>query len=180
MPSCTGEKKCKEIDSKAKGRRAAEVVEQRISARMPRRECPVEVGVVGDDLRVAREFDEPRKRFVRRRRISHVLVMDVRQVGDIFGNGLAGVHERHVPIDDLTVLHSRGSDLGQLIMVEGKARRLRVDHDDVLVEIAEIGILRILVKMRVTVLHPVRRSIADKYIEHVVHKASLNYSKRFT
>ena len=64
--------------------------------------------------------------------------MNVGEVRDIFRDGFSRVHERYEPFDDLALLHTSGGYLRQLVMMERETGRLRVQHDDVAVEIAEI------------------------------------------
>ena len=85
---------------------------------MARRERAIEIRVVSDNLRVASKFHQAGERLIGRGSICNVLVVDIRQVRHVIGNRLARVDERHVPIDDLPMLHSRRCDLRQLVMIE--------------------------------------------------------------
>ena len=132
---------------------------------MLRREVAVEFRIVRNDFRVAHKRHQVCKRLLRRGRIGHVFVVNVRQMGNIVGNGLAGIDEGDEPVDDLTLFHTRRRDLGQLIVVERKARRFGVEHDDVAVKLAVICAARLLGKRGIALEHIFGRSIRNKAFE---------------
>lgn len=60
---------------------------------------------------------------------------------DVFGNGLARIHEGDEPFGDLALAHARGGNLGQPVVMERNAGGFGVDDHHVLIERAEIGCL---------------------------------------
>ena len=115
------------------------VFQKGVPARMTCGERSVKSDVVRHDLGGSDKLDKRGQRLLRQRSIRHVLIMDVREVGDIFRNRLTRIHERDEPFSDLAALHARRSDLRQLVMVEGEARGLGVQDDDIGVQLTIIG-----------------------------------------
>ena len=87
------------------------VFQKGVPARMTCGERSVKPDVVRHDLGGSDELDKRGQRLLRQRSIRHVLIMDVREVGDIFRNRLTRIHERDEPFSDLAALHARRSDL---------------------------------------------------------------------
>ena len=105
---------------------------------MASRERAVELSIVGNHLRIARELDKPRECLVRGGSIRHILVMNIRQMSNIIGNRFSRIDERHIPIDHFAVFHTRRSNLSKLIMIKGETRGFGVDHHNVLVKSTKI------------------------------------------
>ena len=116
-----------------------DVVQKRVSTRMASRKRAVKLSVVGDYLRIAGKLDKPCECLIRRRCVRYIFIMDVRQMSDIIGNRFPRIDERHIPINDLTMLHARRGNLRKLVMVKGETRGFGVDYDDVLIKVAKVS-----------------------------------------
>ena len=144
------------------------VLEQGIPARVARREGAVEFGVMRDHLCVAHERGELGKRIRRGRSVGYIAIVNVGEVRHIFRNRLAGVHERDEPLDNLTVLHSSGCDLRQLVVMERETRGFRVQHHDIVVEIAKIRRSGDFGKRRIAIADGLRRTIAYETLQGIL------------
>ena len=105
---------------------------------MTSRKRAVKFSIVSDYLRIAGKLDKPCECLIRRRCVRYIFIMDVRQMSDIIGNRFPRIDERHIPINDLTMLHARRGNLRKLVMVKREARGFGVNYHDVLVKIAEV------------------------------------------
>ena len=105
---------------------------------MASRERAVELSIVGNHLRIARELDKPRECLIRRRCVRYIFIMDIRQMSNIIGNLFSWIDESHIPIDHFAVFHTRRSDLSKLIMIKGETRGFGVDHHNVFVKSTKI------------------------------------------
>ena len=99
---------------------------------------PVESCIVRHDQGVSHEVDQALQRFIRRRRADEVFVVNVRELHDVFGQELPGVHECHVPIAYASVFDARSSNLDELVVRKRQAGGLGVEYDHVGIEAPKI------------------------------------------
>ena len=100
----------------------------------------VEVDIVRNHLRIASELNQSRKGFLRRRRTSNILIVNVSQMSNVLGNRFARIYKRNEPVNDLALLKARGSDLDQLIMSERKASGFGIYDNDILIHRTKVGL----------------------------------------
>ena len=111
---------------------------QGIPRRMLGAEVLIEGGIMRHKIAFAHEFDQARQSLCGTRGVLDVLVVDIGQMLDFFGNGLSGVHEGGVPAHDLTLAKASCGDLGQLIILERDTCGLGIDHHHILIQFPEI------------------------------------------
>ena len=140
------------------------VFRKRRAVHVLRCEITIELGVVRHDVRCSNEFDKIGESLGGSRGIGDVFVMDIRQPRNIFGNRLSRIHECHEPFDDFPVFHPGGGDLRQFIVVDGKSRGLRIENDDIAIELSVIGALRGFVQTRVPIADIAGRAFDDVFL----------------
>ena len=101
------------------------------SARVVVEQRRVERRVVRDEHGAAREPLEVRQHALERRRVGDHRVRNAGQLGDVWRNRTAGVHQPIEALDRTEPAKTHGADLGYAGLADPLARRLHVDHDDV-------------------------------------------------
>ena len=127
--------------------------------------------VVRDDGSISRKLLEGTERLGRQGRVGHHLVGDARQSHDL-GRYLAfRTYKRVERVDDHTTAQARRGYLDDLARPEVEPRLLRVHHDDVVFEQAEVALGRALSKRRVPSTHVGVSSRGNDGLEGRVHGA---------
>ena len=72
------------------------------------------------------------------RSVADVGVGYARELGDLGGDGPAGMHEGLEALPDLAAAEQRRGDLYEVAVLEGEARRLGVEHHDLVLEGTEV------------------------------------------
>ena len=96
---------------------------------LARQESRVEADVVADDWRLADEVAQRRDDGGDGRRADDVLRADAGDTGDEMRNGPAGVDQRAVLVDDLTIAQANRADFDDGIVEWVEAGRLQVNRD---------------------------------------------------
>ena len=151
------------------------VFQQRVAARMLRREVAVEFRVVCDQFRVAHERDQLRQRLFGARGIGHVLVVDVGEVHHVFGDGFPWVDEGDEPVGYFAALHARGGYLCQFVVIERETRRFGVDDDDVAIQIPIVGLRCRFRKGRIPRAYGQRRPVAYEILQSFAFRGIVRF-----
>ena len=101
-------------------------------------EGAVKGGVVREHGVAAHEFRERGDGVPGVGRVGDHRVGDVRELGDLGRDELLGVHEGVEALHDVAPRDACRRDLDELAVAERQTRRLGVEHDDVLLEQAEV------------------------------------------
>ena len=93
-----------------------------------------------------------------RRGVSHIGVRNARELGNLGGNQLLGMHKGIEAVNDLAARESGRGNLNQLIVLHRKTRGLGVEDDDILLDKTERLRLGALGKRGVGIDDKLRRS----------------------
>ena len=99
----------------------------------------IEVGVVGDQGPVPGIVQESLHGFLLAGSVGHVLIPDARELGDVRGDRLAGIHEGIKRREDLAPPEDDRADLGHAVQLGIQAGRFDVEGDKLGIE-REVGL----------------------------------------
>ncbi len=97
----------------------------------------VERGVVCDHRAATDKIGESGDGLNRRRGICHIGICNARELGNLGGNQLFGMHEGIEAVDDLAARKTGRRDLDQLVVLHRKTRGLGIEDNHIFLDKAE-------------------------------------------
>lgn len=132
---------------------------------LPHDETLVETRVVGNEVAIARELGQCRDRILWARRILDIVLCDARELDDFRWYGETGIDEGVELAHGLAAAHADGGYFEQRTACRVKPGGFGVEHDDLVLDEAELQVPRPLRKLTVHVGNFRVRSRDEKLVK---------------